>query len=105
MQVVNCSSTVLAISAQYTVLAAQASTVLSFDIFLTSSQANQALSCIVSLVNTEVGPHISMHPRHTCSMCCLCIALNADLSNSAFIKCWNRCASWSGCPPEAWVRQ
>ncbi len=66
-QVVNCSSTVLAISAQYTVLAAQASTTLSFDIFLTSSQANQALSCVVSLVNTEVPPrhHASTsHPFH-----------------------------------------
>ncbi len=59
MQVVNCSSTVVAIGAQYTSLAAQAGRVLTFDIFLTSSQANQGLGCDVSLVNSQVrrSPH------------------------------------------------
>ncbi len=59
MQVVNCSSTVLAISAQYTVLAAQASTPLTFNIFLTSSQANAGLSCEVTLVNTLVSMNLA----------------------------------------------
>ena len=72
-QVVNCTSTVLAISAQYTVLAAQASTVLSFDIFLTSSQANQALSCVVSLVNTEVGGPCNYSTASACWLSYACI--------------------------------
>ena len=56
MQVTNCSSTVLPVSAQYTALAAKATAALTFDIFLTSSAANQGLGCVVSLVNSLVSP-------------------------------------------------
>ena len=55
MQVTNCSSTVLPVSAQYTALVAQGTASLTFDIFLTSSVANQGLGCVVSLVNTLVS--------------------------------------------------
>ena len=70
MQVVNCSSTVVAIGAQYTALAAQASIVLTFDIFLTSSQANQGLGCDVSLVNSQVSKLPPTHPVLVLIMIC-----------------------------------
>ena len=60
MQVTNCSSTVLPVSAQYTALVAQGTASLTFDIFLTSSVANQGLGCVVSLVNTLVSPQYTM---------------------------------------------
>ncbi|CAK0755627.1 hypothetical protein CVIRNUC_002389 [Coccomyxa viridis] len=52
VEVTNCSSTVLPVSAQYTALVAQGTASLTFDIFLTSSVADQGLGCVVSLVNT-----------------------------------------------------
>ncbi len=104
-QVVNCTSTVLAISAQYTVLAAQTSTVLSFDIFLTSSQANQALSCVVSLVNTEVGPHCMMHPKLALWNRLPVHIPECQLEQTDFHSCWKELSCWAGCPTRARHRQ
>ena len=67
MQVTSCSSTVLPVSAQYTALVAQGSATLTFDIFLTSSAANQGLGCIVSLVNTLVSPS-RQHVQHDAAL-------------------------------------
>ena len=63
----NCSSTVLPVSAQYTALAAQGTASLTFDIFLTSSVANQGLGCVVSLVDTLVSPS-AQHAQHDAAL-------------------------------------
>lgn len=67
VQVTNCSSTVLPVSAQYTALVAQGTASLTFDIFLTSSVADQGLGCVVSLVNTLVSTSIQ-RAQHDAAM-------------------------------------
>ena len=62
MQVVNCSASVTPIVAQSATLAAAATKALTFDIFLTSNQADASITCDVGLTDSQVLFCLALHP-------------------------------------------